>query len=217
MNTANTRRLAALILAVTLTTQLAACFPLAVAGAAAGTMAAIDRRTVGAQTEDKGIDLRAMARINERFGDRVHVSATSYNRKVLLTGEVPDTATRSAVQTIVAGIENVASIVNELEVLPHSSMSTRANDSLITGQAKAALIDTNDLFASSFKIVTERNVVYLMGRVTQREGNRAGDIIRNLRGVQKVVKVLEYITEDELKRLQTQPAPPEAAPTETRR
>ena len=203
------RGVAAAALAATLATQLSACFPVAAAGLAVGTMAAIDRRTLGAQTDDTSIDVKASSRISERFGDRVHVTVTSYNRKVLITGEVPDAATRTAIQNIVAGVENVTATVNELEIMAPSSLTARANDSLITGQVKAAFIDAKDIYASSFKVLTERGTVYLMGRVTQAEGNRAADVARTQRGVQRVVKVLEYITEDELKRLMAQRAPAE--------
>ena len=179
-------------------------------------MAAVDRRTLGAQTDDKAITLRAESRISDRYGDRVHVNANSYNRKVLLTGEVPDAATKAAIQGIAAGVENVLSTVNELDVMAPSAFTARTSDALITGQVKAAFIDARDIYASAFKIVTERGTVFLMGRVTQREGNRAADITRNLRGVQKVVKVLEYITEEELVGLQAKPAPVESA-TESKR
>lgn len=204
-----TRGLAGIALAATLSSQLVACFPVAVAGIAVGTMAAVDRRTVGAQTDDQTINLRSEARISERFGDRVHVNVNSYNRRVLLTGEVPDAAARTAVQTIVSGVDNVTAIVNELEISAPTALTARANDTFITGQVKASLIDAKDLYASAFKVTTERGVVYLQGRVTQREGDRATSIVRNQRGVQRVVKVLEYITEEELQRLVAQPAPPD--------
>jgi osmotically-inducible protein OsmY len=210
------RRIATVVLSAVLASQLSACFPLAAAGFAAGTMAAVDRRTLGAQTDDRAIALRAESRISDRYGDRVHVNANSYNRKVLLTGEVPDAATKAAIQGIAGGVENVLSTVNELDVMAPSAFTARTSDALITGQVKAAFIDARDIYASAFKIVTERGTVYLMGRVTQREGNRAADITRNLRGVQKVVKVLEYITEEELTGLQAKPAPVETA-TESKR
>ncbi len=202
---------AAALLGAIVTTQLSACFPLAAAGIAVGTLAATDRRTLGAQADDKSISLRAESRIKERYGNRAHVNVNAYNRKVLLTGEVPDAAARVEVESIVASVENVLSTVNETVVAPITPMSARTNDALITGQVKAAFVDAKDLFANSIKVVTERNVVYLMGRVTQREGNRAGEITRTLRGVQKVVKVFDYITEQELASMQTQSAPSSSA------
>lgn len=197
---------AAALLGAIVATQLSGCFPLAAAGIAAGTLAATDRRTLGAQADDTAISLKAESRIRDRYGNRAHINVNSYNRKVLLTGEVPDAAARVEVESIVAAVENVTSTVNETVVAPITPMSARANDTLITGQVKAAFVDAKDLFANSIKVVTERNVVYLMGRVTQREGNRAGDITRTLRGVQKVVKVFDYITEQELAAMQNQPA-----------
>jgi len=202
---------AAALMGAIVTTQLSACFPLAAAGIAAGTLAATDRRTLGAQADDKTIALKAESRIRERFGNRVHINVNSYNRKVLLTGEVPDAATQVEVESIAASVENVLSTVNETVVALIAPLSARTNDALITGQVKAAFVDAKDIFANSIKVVTERNVVYLMGRVTQREGDRAGDITRTLRGVQKVVKVFDYITEQELAALRTQSAPQSAA------
>lgn len=194
--------LSATLLAVNLT----GCFPLAAAGVAVGTLAATDRRTLGAQADDKAIELKAGSRINERYGDRVRVDVVSYNRRVLILGQVPDAGTKSGVEQTVAGVENVLSVVNELEFIPPSAFSTRASDVLITANVKAALVDAQGLFVNSFKVVTERGTVYLMGRVTQREGDLAGDVVRSLRGVQRVVKVLEYISEEELTRLRIQPA-----------
>ena len=146
------RRIATVVLSAVLASQLSACFPLAAAGFAAGTMAAVDRRTLGAQTDDKAITLRAESRISDRYGDRVHVNANSYNRKVLLTGEVPDAATKAAIQGIAAGVENVLSTVNELDVMAPSAFTARTSDALITGQVKAAFIDARDIYASAFKI-----------------------------------------------------------------
>ena len=197
----------AVLLAALMTTQLSACFPLAAAGIAATTLAAIDRRTLGAQADDQSIELRAASRISERYGDRAHINITSYNRKVLITGEVPDAPSKVGIESIVAGVDSVLSTVNELLVGPPSSLTTRGSDTLITGQAKASLVDSKDIFANAFKVVTERGTVFLMGRVTQAEGNRAASAVRNVRGVERVVKVFDYITEQELASMQAQPAP----------
>lgn len=192
--------------AVCLGTALTACAPVVLGGAAVGALVATDRRTAGAQVEDEGIELRAGGRINEAFGDRVHVNVTSYNRQVLLTGEVPSAADRQRLEQIVARVDNVRSIVNEVGVLPNSNLTQRSTDSYITGKVKAQMIDAKDLFANAFKVVTERNVVYLMGRVTQREADRATAITRSAGSVQKVVRVLEIISEQELQN--TLPAAP---------
>ena len=186
---------------------LTACAPLIVGGAAVGALVAIDRRTSGAQLEDEGIELRAASRLREALGDRAHVNITSYNRQVLLTGEVPNDAARQQVEQIVSRVENVRSVVNELTVLGNSTLAQRSNDVLITGKVRASLVDAKDLFAGAFKVVTERGTTYLMGRVTQREADRATAITRTVGGVQKVVRIFEIITEDELRRLQPQQAP----------
>jgi osmotically-inducible protein OsmY len=194
--------------------SLSACFPLvpvAMGGAMVmGGMVAVDRRTSGAQLEDKGIELRANSRINENIGERVHVNVNSYNRQVLLTGEVPSAQDKQLVEQIVAGVDNVRNVINDLEVMGNSTLTQRSSDSLVTGRVKAGLVDAKDLSASAFKITTERGTTYLMGRVTQREANRATDIARATNGVQKVVRVLEIITEEELARLQ--PPPPAEEP-----
>ena len=192
---------ATVVCAASLGGLLSACVPLIVGGAAVGgALVATDRRTSGAQLEDEGIELRSIGRINENLGSRVHVNVTSYNRQVLLTGEVPSASDKQLVEQIVSRVENVRSVANELAVLGASSLTQRSSDALITGKVKAAMVDTKDLFANAFKVVTERGVVYLMGRVTQREADRATDIARSTGGVQKVVRLLEIISEEELQR-----------------
>ena len=188
-------------LGVVLASSLSACVPLMIGGAFVGTgMVASDRRTSGSQLEDQGIELRASSRITENLGERVHVNVTSYNRQVLLTGEVPNLQDKALVEKIVAGVDNVRNIVNELDVMGLSSLSQRSSDSLVTGRAKAGLLDAKDLFANAFKLTTERGTVYVMGRVTAREAKRATEIISATSGVQRVVRILEIISEDELAR-----------------
>jgi osmotically-inducible protein OsmY len=186
--------------------SLQGCIEMAVGTAVMGTIAATDRRTFGAQTEDKAIAVKGENRIGNMVGSAGHVNINSFNRKVLLTGEVPDEATRTAVEREIAEISGVQSIVNDLVVAPPTSYSSRSNDTLLTGKVKASLIDAQDISANSFKVVTERAVVYLMGRVTQREGTRASEIARGVAGVQKVVKVFEYITEDDVRQMSNTPA-----------
>ena len=196
--------------ALALVMGLGACAPLVVGGFVGGAMVATDRRTSGTQLEDEGIELRSANRIREMVGDRVHVNITSYNRQVLLTGEVPNDRDRQYLAKLVSEVDNVRSVVNELAVMPASSLGDRSTDALITGKIKASMLDSKDIFASAYKVVTERGNVYLMGRVTQREANRATDIARTVGGVKKVVRVFEVITEDELKALL--PEPPKAPP-----
>ena len=204
-----TRTLGAVLAAATLVGGFAGCVPLVVGGGAVvGTMVAVDRRTAGTQLEDEGIEQRSVSRIRDALGERAHVNVTSYNRQVLLTGEVPTAADSQKVEQIVLAVENVSSVVNDLAVMANTSLSQRSKDTFITGKVRASLVDAKDLTANAFKVVTERGVVYLMGRVTQREAKRSAEIARGVDGVSKVVRVFEVITEEELARAaSTQPAP----------
>lgn len=186
---------------------LSGCFPLVAGGMVGGAMVASDRRTTGTVVEDETIEQKASARIRENLGERGHVNITSFGRQVLLTGEVPSAQDKQLVEKLVAGVENVRNIVNELGVMGNSSFTQRTSDTLTTSKAKANLLDAKDLTANAFKIVTERGTVYLIGRVTQREANRGTDIVRATSGVQKVVRVLEIISEEELARIQPKPQP----------
>lgn len=207
------RRLPLLVLGVVLAgAGLTACAPLLVGGAVMTGMSAADRRTTGSQIEDERIETRGASRIREHLGERVHINITSYNRQVLLTGEVPNEQDKQLAEQVISRIENVRSITNELAVLGPSTLTQRSSDALVTGRVKANLIDARDLNASAVKVVTERGVVYLMGRVTAREADRATDIARRTSGVQKVVRLFELITEEELFEMQ---APANTAPATT--
>jgi osmotically-inducible protein OsmY len=209
MNVSPSRhRLAAVALsAIALGASLSACAPLIVGSAVTSAFVATDRRTSGAQLEDQGIELRGANRLRDQLRDRGNVSITSYNRQVLLTGEVANEEDKALAEKTVAGVDNVRSIVNELAVLGAASLTQRSSDTLITGRVKAAMVDARDVYANAFKVVTSRGTVYLMGRVTQREADRATEITRNTTGVQRVVRVLEIISEEELARMLPQPAP----------
>lgn len=201
-------RLASLSLAVVLLgSVLSACAPLIIGGAMTTAMVASDRRTSGAQLEDQGIELRAANRLRDALGDRGNVSVTSYNRQVLITGEVGTAQDKALVEQTIAGVENVRSVVNELGVMGATSLTQRSADALVTGRIKATMIDARNVPATAFKVVTTRGTVYLMGRVTQNEADRATIIARNTQGVQRVVRLLEIVTPEELARLQPQPAP----------
>jgi osmotically-inducible protein OsmY len=205
------RCLAAALLTSAVLASLPACVPLVIGGAVVGgTLVATDRRTSGAQLEDEGIELRSANRIREALVERAHVNATSYNRQVLLTGEVPSEQDKALVEQVVSRVENVQKIVNELAVMGNSSLIQRSSDSLVTGRVKASFVDAKDLYANSFKIVTERGVTHMMGRVTQREADRATEIARQTNGVQKVVRIFEIISEEDLQR--QLPAATKAAP-----
>jgi osmotically-inducible protein OsmY len=192
---------------------LGACAPLLVGGAVGGVMMMADRRTSGAQVEDQAIELKAASRIREAIGERGHVNVTSYNRMALLTGEAASDADRAAAEQAVARVENVRSIVNELAVVGNSSFTSRSNDALITSRVKAAFVEAHDVPAAAFKVVTERAHVYLLGRVTEREATRAAELARTISGVQKVVRVVEIITEAELAAISHPPAQTTPPPT----
>ena len=202
------RLLMSLLAAATALGALSACAPLLIGGAmVGGTLMVTDRRTSGTQIEDQAIELKVPSRVKETVGERGHVNATSYNRLVLITGEVPSEADKLAVEQSIARIENVRSIVNELAVSGSASLTSRSNDTLLTSKVKAAFVDARDVLSNSFKVVTERGTVYLMGRVSEREATRASDLARSVSGVQKVVRVFELLSEAEL----TQMTPKAAA------
>jgi osmotically-inducible protein OsmY len=191
--------LAKAVLCAALLGSLQGCVPLVIGGAAMGAAATMDRRTLGAQTEDKSITVKAEVLVPKLVGDAGHVNIASYNRKVLLTGEVRDEAMKANVEREVRGIENVVAVINELVVAGPSSYTSRSSDALITGNVKGSLVEMKTISATSFKVVTERGTVYLMGRVTQREGDLAANIAKSVSGVQRVVKIFEYITDEELR------------------
>lgn len=211
-----TRTACTLLAVACLAGGVAGCAPLVLGGAAVGSMMAIDRRTAGTQVEDEGIELRAVNRIHGAYGDRMHVNVTSYNRQVLLTGEVSTAEARQAIEQIAKSVETVRSVVNDLAVMPNTSLGQRSNDTYITGKVRASFVDAKDISASSFKVVTERNAVYLMGVVTQREADRATAIARGVSGVSKVVRMFEYLSEEDLARLSSTrgaPVTTDTAPT----
>jgi osmotically-inducible protein OsmY len=182
---------------------LASCAaPLLFGGVIGGAMVASDRRSAGIQLEDETIEQRSATAIRENFGSKEHINITSYNRQVLITGEVSNDTVRRQVESLISRVENVRAVVNEMAIGAASSNSDRANDVLLVAKVKASMVDTEDVFANVFKIVGERGTIYMMGRVTQREAKRATDVVRGVSGVKRVVRVLEYITEDELRAMQ---------------
>ncbi|ADJ66138.1 BON domain-containing protein [Herbaspirillum seropedicae] len=200
------RPLAAVALGGMLALSLQGCFAVFAGGALATTFAATDRRTLGAQTEDKAIVVKGESRLPEVLPAGSHVNVTAFNRKVLLSGEVPDEAAKATAERETRAIQNVETVYNELAVMPASSFGSRSNDALITSKVLASLVDDKTLYSSAFKITTERGIVYMMGRVTQREGQRAAQIASGVSDVTKVVTLFEYISEDELKDYQRKPA-----------
>jgi osmotically-inducible protein OsmY len=192
-------RLAAIVVAaVAASTALSACVPLVMVGAAVGgSMVATDRRSAGTQIEDESIELKAASRVREVVGNLAHVNATSFNRTLLLTGEVPDDYSKQSVARVTSNIENVKTVVNEIIVGPASSLATRSEDSAVTTKVKATLLDKKDVFGTSIKVVTERGTTYLMGRVTEAEAVRATDLTSRIAGVKKVVRVFDIVSEAE--------------------
>ncbi|WP_413892724.1 BON domain-containing protein [Candidatus Skiveiella danica] len=205
-NMNNARYLLGALAAAAIAVALGGCAAAVVGGAVAGGMVATDRRSTGAQVDDQNIELRASSSLSGTFGERSHINVTSYNAQVLITGEVLTEQDKQQAQQIVGKVPGVRSVVNELGVMPVTSFSQRSEDSLITAKVKASMVDASDVFGTLFKVVTERNTVYLMGRVTQAEANRATEIARSTSGVQRVVRVLEIVTEAQL-----QPPPPTPA------
>ena len=197
-------RCAALALLTTLgASTLTGCAALLLGGAVVGgTMVATDRRTTATQLEDQLIEGKAATKIRDVLGERGKVAATSYNRLVLLTGDVVTESDKAAVEQGVARVDSVRSVVNELAVGGSASLSTRSNDALLSTKVKASIVDAKGLYANSIKVVTERGVVYMLGRVTEQEATQAANVARGVSGVNKVVRVFDILTEAELAEIQ---------------
>ena len=190
--------------------SLSACAPLVVGGAmVGGALVAADRRTTGTQVEDQGIELKAATRIREAMGSRTRINVQSHNRVLLISGEVRNDEDKAEAERIASQVENVQRVVNEIQVGFLASLTQRSNDLVLAGKVKATLIDARDLQSNAFNVVVERGEVYLMGIVTEREANRATELVRGIPGVAKVVRVMEVISEQDLAR--RAPAKPEPA------
>ncbi len=190
-----------LILSAITATLLAGCFPAAVVGVGAGALMVADRRITETYLADEAIEMRASSRIGEKFGSEAHVNVTSYNRMLLLTGEVPTAEAKAELGKIMATVPNVKSVSNEVLVAPASTIAGRSTDTYTTSKVKARFVDYNKFAANKVKVVTEWGTVFLLGLVTQREADEAVDIARTTGGVQKVVRLFEIIPEDEARRL----------------
>jgi osmotically-inducible protein OsmY len=201
-----TRSLVLLIALAALALQ--GCVPIVIgAGGAAAYSSLEDRRTTGTQIEDESIEVRASNRISDRFGSRVHVNVTSYDRIALITGEVPDERARDEVEKIVRAVPNVREVTSDLQISGISSYASRANDTYLTSKVRGQLFDTKRVRPVHIKVVSEGGVVYLMGIVTEPEADEAVEIARNTGGVRKVVKVFEYCKPDDER---CRPAPAKA-------
>jgi len=179
------------VLALAAAPLLQSCFPLAVTGVAAGALVATDRRTTGIYVEDENIELKALGRLHEFSW--AHVSATSFNRRVLLTGEVPDEKVKKQVEDAIHAIPSVREVIDETRIAGASSLASRGNDALITSNVKARMLNNSHFSPTHVKVVTEAGVVYLMGLVTHEEADAASEVARTTSGVSRVVRVFEYV------------------------
>ncbi len=189
-----TSLLAALLLGAAVLPALQGCVPVVAAGVTTGVLATLDRRSVGTQTEDESIEWKSSSRVNEKLGDKVHINFTSFNRRVLLTGEVPSAEAKAEAESIVVGVPNVLGVYNELVVGPVTSFSDRSNDSYVTSKIKSRSVDSGKYNPVHVKVVTEAGVAFLLGMVTQPEADSAINVARTTAGVKKVVNLLEIIT-----------------------
>lgn len=195
----NKKIIAALLVGATILPALQGCFPLVAAGVATGVLATFDRRTLGAQTDDETIEWKASSRIGKEVGG--HVSFASFNRKLLMTGEVPTAEAKAEAERIAASVTNVHSVYNELVVGPASSYTDRSNDLFITSKVKGRFVDNGKFNPVHVKVVSEAGAVYLLGMVTPGEADAAIAIARTTSGVKKVVNLLDIITPAEAREL----------------
>jgi len=197
------------------TTQLTACFPVVAGAMAGGVLMATDRRPTATQTVDRGLQIEAESTINSRFGDSARVSVTVFNRKVLLTGEAQNNDVKQQIEQYVRGLSNAREVINEIEVISSPSFMTRSEDTYITSKVKTQLMTAEGVPSNSIKVVTEKGVVYLMGIVTNSEGDRATEVARNVGGVTKVVKTFDYVNNTERDRLDKAANSQNQAPVQT--
>jgi len=183
-------------------TQLAGCFPVLAGAVGTGVVMATDRRPTGTQAIDKGLQVEIDSTMGSRYSSsQARVGTSVFNRKVLLTGEAANNEIKQQIEQYVRGLSNTREVVNELEVTTSPDFMTRSNDAYLTSKVKTLLVTADGVPANSIKVTTEKGVVYLMGVVTNAEGDKATDVARNASGVQKVVKVFDYVSEAERARL----------------
>jgi len=204
----NNRRTALAVVAAAVAFLSAGCAPLLVGGAVAGgVMVASDRRSMGIQLEDQAIELRVSNAMSGKFpGDLAHINVTSYNRRVLLTGEVTTAQAKVEAQALAEKSENVVAVLNELHVGSLSTLANRNFDTALTSKVLAALVQAKDVPSGTIKVVSERAVVYLMGRLTQGEGEAAARAASRVSGVQRVVKYFDYLSDSDAAALKSNPA-----------
>lgn len=187
------RLLFALFAAAILAAPLQGCLPVVAGGAGAGVLAIQERRTAGAFIDDEAIENKAASQIHQRDRKNEHINVTSYNRNVLISGEVPSEAVKTEIEQLVARIDNVHTIYNELVVSGVSSLVSRSDDALITSNVKLRFVRDDRFNADHVKVITENGTVFLMGLLTRSEGNAAAEVASTSKGVVRVVQLFEYI------------------------
>ena len=211
-------RLLALATAVSaLGAAVSGCVPLVLGGAAVGgTMVATDRRDSATLLDDQGIEMRVGRQIYDAVSGSSHVNVTSWAGRVLLTGEVQTEQDKQRAEQVARGVANVREVINELAVMPASGLGTRSSDSFVTSKVKSALASTANVSAKDVKVITERGTTYLMGRVTAAEGEAATEAVRTVSGVERVIRVFEYVSPDQANAnvVPTQPSYPRTTPTQ---
>lgn len=209
-----------LMLAAALSTaalSLSACVPLIVGGAAATTAVVVtDRRTSGIQLEDQNMAFKAQSQISQKLGDTARVNAMAYGGHLLLTGDVPTEEAKNQATAIAQGVENVKQVVNQLNVGPIASFSVRSNDTWLTSKVKTALLNTKYVPSGTIAVTADHSVVYLMGKLTQAEGEYASNAAADVGGVAKVVKLFETISREEAIRLSNSSGSKSNTSTETK-
>ena len=171
---------------------LSACAPLIIAGAVGGAaLVATDRRSTGAQVDDTSIETKVGGTLVSRYGERVHITTTSYNGNVLLSGEAPDAAIVADAVALARGTDRVRNVYNEVAVAPNADLAARTNDSYTTSKVKARFVEANKFSATHVKVVTERGIVYLMGIVSRAEADAAAQTAATTSGVTRVVRLFE--------------------------
>lgn len=172
---------------------LAGCAPPMIAmGAAHVTMIAVDRRSTGAQLDDTTIEFKVESDAGTRWGTDIHLSATSYNGNVLLSGEAPTPEIRASIVQYTKATDRVKNVYDELVVGPAADIGARSNDAYITSKVKARMIESESVKSIYVKVVTDRSVVYLMGIVSREQGDAAAQVAATTEGVARVVKLFEY-------------------------
>lgn len=206
------RTLIAALIAALVAPALTGCVAAVATGATVGALAVVDRRTFGTQTEDEGIEWKILGQVMNKYGDRAHVNQTSFNRRVLLSGEVPDEQTKADIEAYARGLPNVKQVWNELRVAPPTGLQARSNDAFITSKVKGRFVDAGKFRANLVKVVTEAGAVHLFGLVTRAEADAAIEIARTTSGVQRVVNLMEIISTEQARALDV--PPPEPAGTQ---